>query len=121
MYKVLQDATLLPLTLESQNYTMGGEKVKSISASASKDKNGKIHITIANVDHLNNINLNCEIRGLKINKVNGRILTSSKLTNHNTFEQPNNVIPIEFKGAKIKDNQLSIDLPAKSIVLLTLD
>jgi alpha-N-arabinofuranosidase len=44
MYNVHQDATLLPLELKSTDYTLGADKLPAISASASKDKNGVIHV-----------------------------------------------------------------------------
>jgi alpha-N-arabinofuranosidase len=48
------------------------------------------------------------------------VLTSAKLTDVNTFNQPNSVKPVVFNGAKKVGNELVVDLPAQSIVLLTL-
>ena len=48
----------------------------------------------------------------------GRILTSKDVTDYNDFENPNKVSPVEFKGAKLKKNVLTVKLPAKSIVVL---
>ena len=45
LYKVHQDATLLPLHIASDAYTFNGQSVPAVSASASKDKDGRIHIT----------------------------------------------------------------------------
>ena len=42
MYKVHQNATLLPLTLESDNYAYGDATLPAISATASRDGNGRI-------------------------------------------------------------------------------
>ena len=120
MYKVHQGATLLPIQLESQNFIMDGEKIPSISASVSKDKNGTIHITIANVDLLNPIKLSCNIDGVKMGKVSGRILTASKISNYNTFEE-NNIYPVVYNGAKFEKGALNISMPAKSIVALSIE
>ena len=40
MYNVHQDATMIPLTVQSNDYVFNNEKLKAISASASKDANG---------------------------------------------------------------------------------
>ncbi len=50
MYNFHQDATYLPLTLQSNKYEMGNEKLPAVSVSASKDKSGLIHISLVNID-----------------------------------------------------------------------
>jgi alpha-N-arabinofuranosidase len=40
---------------------------------------------------------------------------------HNTFDAPDQVRPIEFQGAAIQANQLTITLPAMSVVVLELN
>ncbi len=50
MYNVHQDATLVPLAIKSEDYVFGAEKLPAISASASRDKNGIIHISLVNID-----------------------------------------------------------------------
>jgi alpha-N-arabinofuranosidase len=37
---------------------------------------------------------------------------------HNTFERPTAVQPAEFRGARLSGSTLTIDLPAKSVVVL---
>lgn len=50
MYNVHQDATFLPMDLICDKAKVrGGREVPMVSASASKDKNGRIHISLANV------------------------------------------------------------------------
>lgn len=51
MYKVHQDATYLPMDLMCDRAKVKGDReIPMLSASASRDVNGKIHITLANVD-----------------------------------------------------------------------
>jgi alpha-N-arabinofuranosidase len=40
---------------------------------------------------------------------------------HNTFENPDAVKPVPFGGAQAEGKKLKADLPAKSVVLLTLE
>ena len=49
MYKVHQDATLLPLDLSCEEYAYGEYRMPSLSASASKDAAGRVHVSICNV------------------------------------------------------------------------
>ena len=40
---------------------------------------------------------------------------------HNTFDKPNNVQPAAFNGGKRKGDAWVFDLPAKSVVVATLN
>ena len=50
MYKAHQDAQLLPVSFENTAYSWGDEKLPALSISASLDKNGSVHISLANID-----------------------------------------------------------------------
>ena len=50
MYKVHQDATLLPLDLSCEEYAYGDYRMPSLSASASKDAAGRVHLSICNLN-----------------------------------------------------------------------
>ena len=50
MYSVHQDATLLPIDIKSDNYEVGKYKLPAVSVSASRDKAGKTHISLVNID-----------------------------------------------------------------------
>ena len=73
-----------------------------------------------NIDPANACELNIDLRGKAARTVSGRILTASELNAHNTFDAPEQVKPVVFNTAKLKDNMLSLELPAKSIVVLEL-
>lgn len=120
MYKVHQDATWLPLDLICDQVKVRDNRtVPMLSVSASKDKAGKIHISLANVDLEQTEDVQIDLQGMQLKEVSGRILAGKNINAHNTFEQPNQVEPKEFKGAKIeKDGTLHIQMPAQSIVVL---
>jgi alpha-N-arabinofuranosidase len=121
MYKVHQGAKLLPSNLECNAYKMNDKTLPSLSASASKDKNSVVHITLCNLDPQTPAELECELKGISARKVSGRILTGEKMNVHNTFEQPDAVKPAELKNIEIKDGKILATLPAKSVVLLTVE
>jgi alpha-N-arabinofuranosidase len=118
LYKVHQDATLLPVSLTCNKYELSGKKLDAVNVSASKDAAGKIHITLVNIDPNNAQMIETDLRGITVKKVSGQILTSEKINDYNTFDKPNTVTVKEFNGAKLSKNILSIQLPAKSVVML---
>lgn len=119
MYKGFQEATYLPMDVTVDSMKVRDNRiVPLVNTSAAKQTDGSIIISLSNIDvdkaHEMTINLN----GYKAKEVTGRILTSNEVTDYNDFENPNKVSPVEFKGAKLKKNVLTVKLPAKSIVVL---
>jgi alpha-N-arabinofuranosidase len=119
LYKVHQNAKLIPIQFNSPDYVSGNDKIPALNISASKDSLGAVHISLVNLDPSKNISIQASIDG-NWKTVTGKILTSTNLTDINTFEQSKKVIEADFRGAKLTGNKLSVDLPAKSIVVLEL-
>jgi alpha-L-arabinofuranosidase len=118
MYKVHQDATLLPVTIKSNDYIVNNEKLPAVSVSASKDKNGIIHISLVNIDMHNNQNIEIDFDNIKLNSLTGRILVSPKIQDCNTFDNPEKINPAVFNGANIKGKMIAVKLPPASVVVL---
>jgi len=121
LYKVHQDATLLPISLTSDSYEMNGKKINAINVSASKDASGKIHITLVNIDPNKAQTIDTELRGFTAKKVSGKILSSAKINDYNTFDKPSTVSIKDFNDAKLSGGKLSTNLPAKSVVMLEIE
>ncbi|GAA4315674.1 alpha-L-arabinofuranosidase C-terminal domain-containing protein [Mucilaginibacter gynuensis] len=120
MYSVHQDATLLPIKVTSNDYTFGTDKLPAVSASASVDKSGVTHITLANIDPKNAQDIELTLDGGAYKTVTGRALTSKNLQDRNTFDQPNAIQPVAFKGASLKGGKLQVKLSPISVVVLEL-
>ena len=120
MYQVHQGATLLPTELKSPSYAVGGNQIAAVSASASRDAAGKVHISFANADPNRAIPVECKLEGMSGKTISGRVLTAPSITSHNTFAQPNVVVPVAFNGAKLSGDRLVVTLPAKSVVVIEL-
>jgi alpha-N-arabinofuranosidase len=121
MFKPHQDATSLPLTLTTPDYAMGEAKVPGVSASASRNKAGKIHISLANANPNSAVTISAALAGVTAKSVSGRILTATAIDSHNSFTAPEVVKPAAFDGAKFANGQLTLTLPAKSVVVLALE
>ncbi len=120
MYNVHQDAMLLPVKISTGDYVFNGEKLPAVSASASKNSAGITHISLVNIDPKNTQKINLNVGEEKIKSVTGRILSSKKIQDYNSFENPDNIKPKVFNGATINDKSLSVTLPPASVVVLTL-
>lgn len=120
MYNVHQDATLLPMEVKSQDFVLGDKKLPAISASASRDQQGRTHVSLVNIDAKKAQEITINIDGANYKGVSGRILTSKNVGDFNDFSNPNKITPQTFKDAKLKGNKLTVKLPPFSVVVLEL-
>jgi len=118
MFRVHQEAQLLKTDLKCEDYTFNGKKIPAISASASIDKTGRIHLSFANLNPNKEIVITCPIVGSSLNSVTGEVLTAREINAFNSFETPEVVKPTTFNGYKLKDNILTVTMPAKSVIVL---
>jgi alpha-N-arabinofuranosidase len=121
MYTVHHDATMLPFEADCSYYRLGDEQIQSLDVSASKDKAGKIHITICNLNPDEPAELVCELQGATPSRITGRMLTADTLNAHNTFDDPEAVRPDAFDKFDFEDNIITATLPPKSVVLLGIE
>jgi alpha-N-arabinofuranosidase len=120
LYKVHQDANLLSVQFTSPDYVYGDEKVAAVNLSASRDAKGAVHISLVNINPAKAITIHASIPGINYKNVLGQILTSQKFTDVNTFEKPYTVRIEPFTGAKKQGDELVVELPAQSVVLIEL-
>jgi alpha-N-arabinofuranosidase len=120
MYNVHQGATFLPTELKTADYTLGGEKIPAVSITASRDKAGKIHVSLVNTNPNQAQTVSCKLSGVSAKSVSGRVLTGPAVDSHNTFAAPQVVKPTSFTGASISGDTLTVALPPKSVVALEL-
>ena len=120
MYLPYQDATELPLQLDTPKYTLDGISVPEVHGSAVRAKDGHVYVALTNLDPARAAQVQVKVQGLQAKGVSGQILTAPKITSRNTFDRPNAVKPAAFNGARVQGDQLKVALPAKSIVMLQL-
>jgi alpha-N-arabinofuranosidase len=120
MYKPFQDATALPLQVQSPDYTFGSDSIPAVSASAAKAKDGFVYVSFVNCDPKQSIAVDAKLVGVSATTATGQVLTADAMNAHNTFDQPNTVKPATFTAAQIAGGTLHVTLPAKSVVMLQL-
>lgn len=120
MFKGHKDATTLRVDFTSPDYAFENEKIPAVSASASRNAAGQVHLSLVNLHPREPITLTCTIAGHAARSVTGRILTAAAMNARNTLTAPAAVKPAEFTGAKLDGEKLTVTLPAKSVVVLEL-
>jgi alpha-N-arabinofuranosidase len=120
MFNVHQDGTALPVELATDDYELGGQRMPAISASATRDKEGVVSLSLVNSDPKQSKPIRCQISGAALKSVSGRVITAQEMTAHNTFDKPDAVQPAAFDDARLEGANLLVTLPPKSVVVLRL-
>ncbi len=120
MYRIHQDAILVPVQVTSNEFVTGDKRIPAVSVSCSIDQTDKLHISLTNIDNKNGQIVEIDLNGFKAKHVTGRILTSSKVQDHNTFDNPELVTPKTFNKANLSGNKLVVEMPPISVIVLEL-
>lgn len=118
MYKGHQDARLLPVAFDSPRYEHGGESLPALSVSASQEASGTVRLSLVNIDAARAHAVEIDLSGLGLASLSARILTSGRLQDHNTFDQPEKVKPQDFKGFTFRKGVFRAELPPFSVVVV---
>lgn len=121
MYNVHQDATFIPVEVQCDEINAVMDyKLPLLSATASKDKDGILHLSVTNTSPDQNQTVTLNVAGMNVKSVTGEIMDGKFMGSYNTFENPDEVTPRAFKGAKMKKGAVELTLPAHSIATLTI-
>ncbi|TWU42783.1 alpha-N-arabinofuranosidase [Novipirellula artificiosorum] len=120
MFKVHQGGTVLPIELKTPKYTLDGKSIPTVSASATRRDDGVVSLSLVNTHPTESIRVACAVGEVPLKSVSGRVLTAPAVNSHNTFDHPETVKPTEFTAALVEGDTLNVDLPSKSVVVLTL-
>ena len=77
-------------------------------------------LTLCNLKPDEALSITCDVQDLNVATVEGMVLAGEAMNAHNTFDQPETVVPTAFNGAALNGQSLTIDLPAGGVVALTL-
>src|ERR1035437_9241906 len=118
LYKVHQDAMMVPVKVSSSDYVYKGEKLPALNCSASIDSTGKMHISLCNIDPDKSESVELSLESFKAELISGRILTGKKMNVDNTFDNPDEVKPSDFSDFNVSGNNLKVNMPPMSVVVL---
>lgn len=121
MYNVHQDAQYLPVSCNAESVATPLDRTMPlVSATASRDAQGDIHVSLVNPDLKKDQKVTVELSALKGKAVSGEIITAKDIHAYNDFGKAESVNIQNFKGFKVKGDNVEIDLPAKSVVTITI-
>lgn len=122
LYRPHMDAVRVPVDYATSSRRVTEHRsVPAVSATASRDKAGKVHLSVVNPELETSQELLLRFDALRPTKVTGTILTSKAITDYNDFDHTNTVRLAPFKGAKITPDGILVRLPAKAIVTLEIE
>jgi alpha-N-arabinofuranosidase len=120
MYRVHQGAKMIPIDLKAPEYRIGEAAVPSLSVSASRDSEGRLHLSVVNLEPTRAAEIVATLSSTTIKSASGEVLTAPEMNTMNTFDRPNSIKPAPFNGYKHQGSQLTLNIPAKSVVVLEL-
>ncbi len=121
MYTVHHDATMLPVSVTAEPYTRDGRSIPRLSASASRDAQGRVHLSLVNLDARQPLPVVCRWEGLTPQRASGRVLTAAAINALNTFDQPRAVEPRPLEGITVRAGALELTLPARSVAVIRVE
>jgi alpha-L-arabinofuranosidase len=118
MYKVHQNAMMLPVNVASRTYKAGNEDLPAVNCSASIDSTNMVHLSLCNIDPEAPAKVALRLDHFGFKSIAGQVLAADKMNAHNTFDSPEIVKPAKFSDYSIADNTLNVVLPPMSVVVL---
>ncbi len=132
MYTPFQEATFLPVDLQSETVACSKEYFKEkqksgdnstrpcplLSASAAKTTDGSLVLAVTNVSLDKDQTIDFQLNGYQGKEVTARILTSKNVADYNDFDHPTVVAPQSYRDVRLKKGVLTVTVPAKSLVVL---
>jgi alpha-N-arabinofuranosidase len=120
LFKVHQDAMMIPVKIKSAEYSFGKDKLPAVNCSASIDTNNLLHISLCNINPDAGEKVTCDLSKYKTANLTGRILTADKMNACNTFDNPKEIMPKSFTDFKLAGNNIEVNMPPMSVVVLEL-
>jgi len=119
MYKVHHDAVTLACTIGANDYCLGEDAIPAIGVSASRGRDGTIHLTLSHCHHADGAGVAIvPPKGMVAGRLAGRVLTANAMDAHNTLDQPNKVAPAPFHGLQWREGRVVCELPPRSVAVL---
>jgi alpha-N-arabinofuranosidase len=118
MYKVHQDAKMIPIKFVSPLYVYNNKSLPALNISASKNSSGVTNVSMVNVDSKKENKVEIDLNALGVKNVTAKILTSKTLQDYNSFDNPNKIQPTSYKGFEVTKGKLTVTIPPFSVIVL---
>jgi alpha-N-arabinofuranosidase len=114
LYKPFRGAVPLKATLQVPSWRAGDVELPAVDASVARAADGSLRLALVNLDPQRPARVLTNLAGV----ARGRLLTAAAMDAHNTFAQPNALVPMPY-AAGAEASALTLELPPKSIVVVT--
>ncbi|MBR3248360.1 MAG: alpha-N-arabinofuranosidase [Clostridiales bacterium] len=116
MYSCHQDGELLESSVNAEQIGLEDQyMVPNLHESVSKDKDGKIHITLANLSCTDAYDVSSTLMGVQIKSVKASVV-GGRMDDHNTFDEPDVVSEKTFDNISFEGDRISFKIPASSVM-----
>lgn len=121
MYKVHMDADHILMDMEIDDIEFNGITLPAVSGTCSVNSDEVYHLSLTNLDMMGEQEVELDYAGLsESSKLAGIILSATERDAHNTFDNPENVSPKEFKGFRVNGEKLLVTLPAMAVATISI-
>jgi alpha-L-arabinofuranosidase len=120
LYQDHQGATSLPIELDAPDYSREGVTIPALSVSASRRQEGKITVSLVNLDPTREARVQMSLAGSMIRKAAGKVITADAMDARGDFGKPDPLAPVPLDHVKTRDGAVSLMVPAKSVVVVDL-
>lgn len=120
LYKVHQGATLIPVDVATPDYEEGKTRLPMLSASASRDSAGVVHLSIVNLDPVRAAPVRAVLAGQAARVASARTITADRIDTRVRFDTPDPFVPRDLPGVTLAQDALTLTVPARSVTMVTL-
>ena len=120
MYLPFQDATFLPITFNAGEYKYGSVVLPKVDAIAARGKDGKVWLSLVNLDARNDADVTANVQGISANSAVGEVLSADQIDAINTFAAPA-VVATKPYTARAVNGALVLHLPPHSVTVVRLE
>ena len=117
MYRPFMEATPYPASTSAAAYKFGDITLPLIDVSAARGKDGKLYLAIVNTDPKRAVRVRTNLTG---KAASGQILASDRMDAHNSFDNPNALVPRPFRGEMV-DGRLVVQMPPMGVAVVAVD
>jgi alpha-L-arabinofuranosidase len=117
MYRPFMEAMPYPSSTSTAAYKFGDITLPLIDVSAARGKDGKLYLAIVNTDPKRAVRVRTNLTG---KAASGQILVSDRMDAHNSFDNPNALVPRPFRGEMV-DGRLVVQMPPMGVAVLAVD
>jgi alpha-N-arabinofuranosidase len=113
LYMPFRGATPLKAELKAPSWREGDLELPAVDASVARGADGSTLLALVNLDPKRPARVQTNLSGT----ARGRVLTAEQMDAHNTFAQPNALVPAAYTAGD-GSGTLTLALPPKSVVVV---